>query len=206
MVGAHTDITKEINAKNELIESEKKYRLLFELLPYGGEVIDKNGYISEISSGTSKMLGYSAEEMTGKHFSNFISPEDFVFFKQNFFRLLRGKKQIGEMCLIKNDGTKLNVIRAGQPIFNENGEVEAVLSLSVDITERKMIEKELYEKNNAIKAKNEEYIIINNKLKTAVEIAEENENRLLTFINAIPDIVCFKDADGKWLLANDADL
>lgn len=36
--------------------------------------------------------------------------------------------------------------------------------------------------------------------------AEENENRLIAFINSIPDIVCYKDGKGRWLLANNADL
>lgn len=35
---------------------------------------------------------------------------------------------------------------------------------------------------------------------------KESENRLNTFINSIPDIVCYKDGKGRWLLANDADL
>ncbi len=40
----------------------------------------------------------------------------------------------------------------------------------------------------------------------AIQYAEENEHRLLTFINSIPDIVCYKDGQGRWLLANEADL
>ena len=46
----------------------------------------------------------------------------------------------------------------------------------------------------------------NIELRRAKKISEETENRLMTFINSIPDIVCFKDGKGKWLLANDADL
>ena len=34
----------------------------------------------------------------------------------------------------------------------------------------------------------------------------ESEERLSTFINTIPDIVCYKDGKGRWLLANKADL
>jgi hypothetical protein len=206
MVGAHTDITEEIIAKQELIESERKYRLLFELLPYGGEIIDVNGYILEVSPGTSKMLGYTVEEMKGKHFSNFVSARDLVTFKEKFPLVSEGKNEIGEMTMIKKNGEKVTVIRAGQPIVNKPGEVEAILSLSVDITERKKIETELFEKSKTIEAKNDEYIKINNELKSAIEKAEENENRLLTFINTIPDIVCYKDGDGRWLLANQADL
>jgi PAS domain S-box-containing protein len=46
----------------------------------------------------------------------------------------------------------------------------------------------------------------NIELRRAKKISEETENRLMTFINSIPDIVCFKDGKGRWLLANDADL
>lgn len=35
---------------------------------------------------------------------------------------------------------------------------------------------------------------------------KETEERLRTLINAMPDIVCFKDGEGRWLEANDADL
>jgi PAS domain S-box-containing protein len=34
----------------------------------------------------------------------------------------------------------------------------------------------------------------------------ENEERLRALINATPDIICFKDGEGRWLEANDADL
>ncbi|MBN2663948.1 MAG: response regulator [Bacteroidales bacterium] len=41
--------------------------------------------------------------------------------------------------------------------------------------------------------------------KTEIEL-KESQNRLYTFINSIPDIICYKDAEGRWLLANEADL
>jgi PAS domain S-box-containing protein len=206
MVGAHTDITEEVHAKQELIESEKEYRMLFELLPYGGEIIDIEGNILEVSPGTAKMLGYTIDEMIGKHFSSFISQRDLVVFKEQYSRLVSGKFEMGEMNIIKKDGSKLTIIRAGQPILNKKGEVDSILSLSVDISERKKMETELLNKNITIEAQNEEFIRINKELKEAWERAEENENRLMTFINAIPDIVCYKDANGRWLLANKADI
>ena len=41
--------------------------------------------------------------------------------------------------------------------------------------------------------------VFKNKLK-------ESEARLQTLINSTPDIICFKDGKGRWLIANDADL
>lgn len=38
------------------------------------------------------------------------------------------------------------------------------------------------------------------------EALQESEERLRTLINASPDIICFKDGNGRWLEANNADL
>ncbi|MDD3518306.1 MAG: EAL domain-containing protein [Chromatiales bacterium] len=43
--------------------------------------------------------------------------------------------------------------------------------------------------------------------RVAAELAlRENEERLRTLINATPDIICFKDGEGRWLEANESDL
>jgi PAS domain S-box-containing protein len=42
--------------------------------------------------------------------------------------------------------------------------------------------------------------------KRAEERLRESEERLRSLINATPDVVCFKDGDGRWLEANKADL
>jgi PAS domain S-box-containing protein len=40
--------------------------------------------------------------------------------------------------------------------------------------------------------------------KIAEEALKENEEKLLTLINSSPDIICFKDAENKWIQANDS--
>lgn len=42
--------------------------------------------------------------------------------------------------------------------------------------------------------------------KRAVEALRESEELLRTLMNSMPDIVCFKDGQGRWLEANDFDL
>lgn len=44
------------------------------------------------------------------------------------------------------------------------------------------------------------------RIKKNEEKLRENEERLRTLINAMPDIVCFKDGSGRWLEANEFDL
>ena len=45
--------------------------------------------------------------------------------------------------MIKKNGSKLNILRAAQPIFNADKKVESMLSLNIDITARKKAEEEL---------------------------------------------------------------
>jgi PAS domain S-box-containing protein len=91
--------------------------------------------------------------------------------------------QFEESGNVKGSFLVLDVHKA--PLFNAQGELIGIVGSARDITKQKEIENEL------------------NKTK---KIAEDNEARLLTFINSIPDIVCYKDGEGRWLLANDADL
>ncbi|MCE1225304.1 MAG: ATP-binding protein [Geobacteraceae bacterium] len=48
-------------------------------------------------------------------------------------------------------------------------------------------------------------VVIDEQRKTECELLA-NEERLRTLINAVPDIVCFKDGEGRWLEANEFDL
>ena len=171
------DISERLTVQNQIKASEERYRLLFELLPYGGEVIDNKGFITEVSPGTATMLGYEKQELIGKHISSLIDKESVLKYKDKFPNLLKGNKEEAEICMIRKDGTKVSCIRSGQPIFNDQGKVESILTLSVDITERKKVEQILLERNKKIASQNKEYQFLNEELIIAKEKAEES-NRL----------------------------
>jgi len=135
-----TDITQRKRTEEALRESEQRYRLLFDLLPYGGEVLDPKGYIINCSPSTARMLGYELNELIGKHIIQFLHPESVKIFKEKFQNLLKGKREDAEVCMIRKNGSQLAVLRAAQPIFNDRGEVTGILALSVDISHRKQAE------------------------------------------------------------------
>ncbi|NPA68824.1 MAG: PAS domain S-box protein [Chlorobi bacterium] len=174
------DISEKTIAEKHIKNIEEKYRILFELLPYGAEVVNPKGIITDISPGTAKMLGYKANKLIGQHLSKIIHPDDMHLYEKKFPLLVKGKKQYAEMRLIKKDKSEIYVIRAGQPIKNEKGEVQLILTLSVDITERKKAEKLLMEKNKEIEAQNEEYQTLNEELKkTGRKLLALNEELML---------------------------
>lgn len=171
------NISDRLAVQNQIKESEERYRLLFELLPYGGEVIDNKGLIIEVSPGTATMLGYKKEELIGKHISSLIDTDSVLKFKNKFPNLVKGIKQEAEIGMVRKDGSKVSTMRSGQPIFNNQGKVESILTLSIDITERKKIEEQLLERNKKIANQNKEYQFLNEELIIAKEKAEES-NRL----------------------------
>lgn len=68
----------------------------------------------------------------------------------------------------------------------------------------------LYRKHKSINAllkqQNQALEQAKNELAVSHNIITEQEERLMLLINAMPDIICFKDGFGKWVIANDSDL
>ena len=140
---ANKMILEHKKTEEKIRESEALYRQLFNSLPYGGEIIDTQGIILNCSLSTSRMLGYEMDEIIGKHITNFVDEKTIKLFKQNFPKLLKGESLSLEACMINKNGSKLNILRAAQPIFNADKKVESILSLNIDITARKKAEEEL---------------------------------------------------------------
>ena len=143
IAGVSFDISKQKVAEQALKESEEHYKLLFDLLPYGGEAVDTKGKIIDCSKNTAKMLGYEIDEIVGKHITKFIDEDTVKTFKQNFPKLLNGESLSLEASFVHKNGHKINVLRSAQPICNAENEVTGALIISTDITERKKAEEEL---------------------------------------------------------------
>ncbi len=171
------DVSEKKKLHSALKESELKYKLLFDTLPYGGEVLSPAGIILNVSSGTLEMLGYEKNEMINKHISKFIHKKSIKTFKERFSKIKKGNKISAEVCLLKKDGSKISVLRAGQPILDTKDEVSSILTLSLDISKIKKAEQMLLEKNKEFERQNQGYILLNHELKIAKEKAEES-NRL----------------------------
>jgi len=126
-----------------LRESEKKYRLLFNSLPYGGEVLDTDGKILLCSASTAKMLGYKESELIGRNITELLTSDSKKIFRQKFLNLLHGECEFAEIRMIRKDETELDILRSAQPILDSNDKVGTILALNVNITKRKRAEEAL---------------------------------------------------------------
>ncbi len=174
----YSDVSEHKKTEKEMRKSEKYYKMLFNLFPFGVEMIDTKGNIVDCSPSTTQLLGYNRSELIGKHISELLDSDSLKTYINKFPELMKGKQQEAEVKLVRQDGVRLNAIRVATPIINEQGTVTGAMTVTVDINER---------------AKAEQTI-------------RDNEQRLYALINSTPDIICFKDGQGRWLVANDADL
>ncbi|MGE5500281.1 MAG: sensor histidine kinase [Syntrophothermus sp.] len=112
--------------------------------------------------------------------ANSIHPDDRKEMLEYRESVLREKKQFNREYRIyrQNDSALVWLHEVGNLSFDENGEPESMFGTIQDITQRK----------------------------NAEEALKTSDQFMKTVIDAMPDIVCFKDGKGRWLLANHFDL
>ena len=119
-----------------LIESEKRFRVMFELSPAGIILIDEYGKIIEVNTSYSDSLGYTREEIIGKNIRSFASPGKDGEIEGNIAKILSGKTMMHEVKNTKKDGTKCDFALYETMINLPDGK-PGILSVSNDITEKK---------------------------------------------------------------------
>ncbi len=147
------DIAKRKQTEEALLESEKRYRRLFNLLPYGAELIDLHGRIMECNPNTAHMLGYEPDELIGKHITTLFKKTSHIEFENKFAKIKKGDPQQADIKMVHKDGSVIDVIRIGRPIY-ENGRISSFLAVNIDITKRKKIEEELLQAKEAAETAN----------------------------------------------------
>lgn len=130
------DMTDRKQAEKELIESEEKYRLVVE---NAGEAIfvAQDGMLKFVNRATMDIVGYSAEELTSKPFTDFIYPDDREMVSGRYMKRIRGDDTLPvySFRIVTKDGVvKWVEIHAA---FISWKEKPATLNFINDITERK---------------------------------------------------------------------
>ena len=139
-----SDISARLQAAHELEESEQKFRHFAQLLPQTVFEIDLEGNLLFLNDYSYQMFGYNKDDQIGNAFS-MMAPEDLPRISENLKKILHGIPNNGtEYVAIKKDGTRMPVIEYSVPVYKE-GKPVGFRGILVNITERKNIEKALFE-------------------------------------------------------------
>ena len=175
-IGISRDISDKYEALVRLAESEEKYRLLTENSLTGIYIASPEGTILYLNKRLEEISGYSADELLGTNIFRTVHPDDRERIVEMSGHRIKGDAVPGYFICraLRRDGSVGWVEIRSNRIIYE-GE-PAVLGNFVEITERKRMDDAL----------------------------RESEERLRTLIDATPDLICFKDGEGRWLVGNDA--
>ncbi|MEH2273491.1 MAG: PAS domain S-box protein [Nostoc sp.] len=165
----------ERNVVQELRQSEAQFRAIFERSSIGIGLIDMKAEIVDTNPALCEILGYSREELSGKHFINYISIErgDLKRYKQLVSKIRtnsgktsrfgfqhselqeqlvdRHRIEMERRCL-HQDGSLIWTHISVSVIPDSNGEAEFFIAMIEDITERKQIELKLRASQEAAEA------------------------------------------------------
>ncbi len=146
--GTCQDISARKRAEEIMLESERRYRELFENSRDGFVVVDARGYFLNANRAFLQMLGYSLEELRHMDFYAVTPPRWHAWERHEIWekRLLKeGYSGIYEKEYIRRDGSEFTVELQAHTFFNQRGELLYLWGIARDITERKQIENQLKE-------------------------------------------------------------
>jgi two-component system cell cycle sensor histidine kinase/response regulator CckA len=127
-----------------LVESEELTQNLFAEAPLPYQSLDVTGRILNVSQLWLDTLGYTADEVIGRYFCEFLTPFYAGMFPEQFAKFLaNGNVAALEIDLVRKDGTIITASFNGRVVFDGQGKFVRTHCLFVDITERRNFEKEL---------------------------------------------------------------
>ena len=136
------DITDRKRAEAEL-QAQRDFALqVMNLMGQGLAVTDAEDRFEYVNPTFAKMIGYSSEELIGRHSTDVTCPEDLAILAQSHARRVAGESNTYEMRLQRADGSPVHALITGVPRWRGSGKVGAIAVLT-DLTERKQMEKAL---------------------------------------------------------------
>jgi len=147
---------------------------LIEILHEGIWLIDHNGLTTFVNPQMTRLLGYTAPEMPGRHFLSFVDGDSAEIATRFLERSKRGVQERYDIELRRKDGTRLTASFESSPITDVGGNYVGVIAAVQDITERKRTEEALRSSEGRFRDLTES---------TADMIWEIDVNSVYTYVN-----------------------
>jgi len=138
-----TDITVVRQAEQTLRRNEAILRAVIMSSPVAITMLDANGKVQMWNPAAQQTFGWKPEEVLGKP-PVWIPAKELAEYKRTFEAVLAGKTFVNlERRRITKNGTAITVAASSAPIQDGSGKVMGVVSIMIDITEKKQAEEAL---------------------------------------------------------------
>ena len=142
--GSDTDITGRKRAEEALRESVEKFRGMAEQLVDVLFLTDSEGIVTYVSPSTSRMLGWTPEEIVGRHIIEFLPHEEIPKAMSNLQAMVVSGQPSQNLALTmkRKDGSALYT-ELNASVVRKDGAVVGTIGLIRDISERRVLEAQL---------------------------------------------------------------
>jgi PAS domain S-box-containing protein len=137
------DVTEREQTENALRKSEMKYRKLVELAREGIWTIDADANTTYVNPRMAEMLGYTPEEMIGRHIFSFTDERGKEIAQMGLDRQQQGTREQYDFEFLRKDGQRLYASLQTTLLMDEAGNNAGAMAVVADITERKRAEEAL---------------------------------------------------------------
>ncbi len=141
--GVLRDVTERRLAEERLMLSEERYR---DLVENAHDIIfshDLDGKYTSINKAGELITGYTHDEILGLNISETVAPEDVAKLNDEIRKLLTGQhRNAYELELLGKDGRRIAVELNAKLVLHD-GIAVGIQGIARDITERKLLEKQL---------------------------------------------------------------
>lgn len=147
------DLSESITAQQALFESERRFRILVEgVHDYAINMLDPDGHITNWNSGAALIKGYSKDEIIGRHFSCFYTPEDQAQGKpkHSLDAALKDNTFQCEAWRMRKDGSRFWASIVIDPIFDDDHTLLGYAKVTRDITEQKRAQDKITQQREAL--------------------------------------------------------
>jgi len=150
MGGTARDVTSAKQTEAALRDSEERLRTIFEAARNVAfvttDLAGQDARILDFSPGAENIFGYTRDEAVGKPLAILHPPDQVKNFATVTERMRRSRRSVAaELELVRKSGERFPAILTTFPILDDAGNMDRVLGVSIDITDRKRFEEALRE-------------------------------------------------------------
>jgi PAS domain S-box-containing protein len=149
------DITERKAAHEAIQESEARFRDLFDNAPVAYHELDAQGRIVRVNHTEELLLGYTNDELRGKHVSDLVLESGS---REAVDEKLAGNVSFGtiERTMIRKDGTHVPVLNEDRLIYSSCGKIIGIRATLQDVSALKEAEQQLKIYNERLQQSNRE--------------------------------------------------
>jgi len=194
------DITDRINNQKALINEKERAQNYLNIAGVMILILNREGVVTLINRTGCRILGYDEKDIVGKNwFDNFIPSHSVDSVKEVFNHVFvkgNGNVDKHENTIINAKGEERYILWHNSTLYDHDGEFIGVLSSGEDITEIKLADEKLRQKENR-------YREVLNNLEAGI-VVHASDTKIISFNKRAEDILglTYSELDGKTAKSN----